>query len=259
MSQVWVKPWPNRQKTNRKHPILKILLKNRTKLHFLNLRISKRTTSFYFLLLQNRPNSRDCRFPCTLTHTIILFAYIGYNKRAPSTISSSQCHIPHIEIILVIMKFESGKPKHQLRFNFNTLLFCTGLLSQLKLRRSLYSPPPPPPAPIFLPWIVWRRVSCCQPEIVSWDAIWSACTPLASISWRTGGVALEVPAAVTISLFDTLLFSPCPRGRSPISKSGAFIWLPENQNQIRFNLIHELALWASQNGKYQPLPYLIIN
>jgi hypothetical protein len=77
-----------------------------------------------------------------LTHTIILFAYIGYNKRAPFTISSSQCHIPHIEIILVIMKFESGKPKHQLRFNFNTLLLCTGLLSQLKLGKSLFPPPP---------------------------------------------------------------------------------------------------------------------
>jgi len=98
-------------------------------------------------------NSRDCRFPCTLTQTIILFAYIGYNKRAPSTISSSQCHIPHIEIILVIMKFESGKPKHQLRFTFNTLLMCTGLLSQLKLRKSLYFPAPSPPSPphIFFP------------------------------------------------------------------------------------------------------------
>ncbi len=42
------------------------------------------------------------------------------------------------------MKFESGKPKHQLRFNFNTLLLCTGLLSQLKLRKSLYPLPPPP-------------------------------------------------------------------------------------------------------------------
>jgi len=141
LSHVWVKPWPNRQKTNRKHPILKIFLKNRTKLHFLNLRISKRTTSFYFLFLQNSPNSRDCRFPCNLTHTIILFAYIGYNKRAPLTNSSSQCRTPHIEIILVIMKFESGKPKHQLRFSFNTLLMCTDLLSQLKLRKSLYSPP----------------------------------------------------------------------------------------------------------------------
>jgi hypothetical protein len=60
-------------------------------------------------------------------------------------------------------------------------------------------------------------------------------------------------------LFDTLLFSPCPKGRSPISKSGAFSWLPENQNQIRFNLILDLALWASQNGKYQPLSYSIIN
>ncbi len=104
LSRAWVKPWPNR-----KHLFLKILLKNRTELHFFILRISKRTTSFYFLFLQISPNSRDCRFPCTLTHAIILFAYIGYNKRAPLTISSSQCHIPHIEIILVIMKFESGK------------------------------------------------------------------------------------------------------------------------------------------------------
>jgi len=251
LSRVWVKPWPNR-----KHLFLKILLKNRTKLHFFILRISTRTTSFYFLFLQNSPNSRDCRFPCTLTHTIIIFAYIGYKKRAPLTISSSQCQIPHIEIILVIMKFESGKPKHQLRFNFNTLLFCTGLLSQLKLRKYLYSPPPPPP-PIF-PWIAWRRVSCCQPEIVSWDAISSACTPLASTSWRTGGVALEAPATVTISSFDTLLFSPCPNGGPPISKSGAFSWLAENQNQIRFKLFHDLALWSSQNAKYHPLCYLII-
>ncbi len=83
---------------NKKHMFLKILLKTRTKLHFFILRISKRTTSFYFLFLQNSPNFRDRRFPCTLTHTIMLFAYIGYNKRAPLTISSSQCHIPHIEI-----------------------------------------------------------------------------------------------------------------------------------------------------------------
>jgi hypothetical protein len=149
LSEVWVKPWPNKQKTNRKHLILKILLKTRTKLHFFILRISKRTTSFHFLFLQNSPNSRDWRFPCTLTHTIILFAYIGYNKRAPLTISSSQCHIPHIEIIVMIMKFESGKPKHQLRFNFSTLLLCTGLLSQLKLRKSFYSPPAPPSPPHF--------------------------------------------------------------------------------------------------------------
>jgi len=106
--------------------------------------------SFYFLFLQNSPNSRHCRFPCTLTHTIFLFAYVGYNKRAPLTISSSsQCHIPHIEIILVIMKFESGKPKHQLRFSFNTLLMCTGLLSQLNLRKSLYYTSPTPPTYFF--------------------------------------------------------------------------------------------------------------
>jgi hypothetical protein len=30
-------------------------------------------------------------------------------KKKPLTISSSQCHIPHIEIILVIVKFESQR------------------------------------------------------------------------------------------------------------------------------------------------------
>jgi hypothetical protein len=61
------------------------------------------------------------------------------------------------------------KPKHQLRFNFNTLFLCPGLLSQLKLRNSLYSPPPNS----------MEKSLLCQPETVSWDAISSACTPLA--------------------------------------------------------------------------------
>ncbi len=94
-------------------------------------------------------------------------SFIGHKKK-PLTISSSQCHIPHIEIILVIMKFESRrpvqvrawKPKHELRFNFNTFLSCPGLLSELKLRNSLYFPPSPPPRPPLIVEFVVSARNC---------------------------------------------------------------------------------------------------
>jgi len=56
------------------------------------------------------------------------------------------------------LELRAWNPKRQLRFNFNTLLLCPGLWSQLRPRNSLY---------FLSPLIVWRRVCCVSQKLLA--------------------------------------------------------------------------------------------